>query len=350
VIQYGTVVAVIALGLLVTETGWGVLAKRIATRGWILGLGIAVALILLAVGLSYSIVTFALSLSVLGAMSIFPVPLLRWLAMTAGGPGTGGSGTGQYSVFTGIGLVAGSALGPALFGVIGYFWLSVVAAGLWIGGISVLAILPWARLDVPVRHTSVLRQIRHILMPHFAVVAALVALFLVCYALPSNFLQYYSVDIFGGSPADSGYVIGAMRATSLAAGLLLGRVVDRWGPPRSAPFGFLVIIAGTVGTLGSHSYAEMIAFTLVFAVGVGWLNADLLPLALDSVSRDLQGTAVGLFGSFEDVGLLIGPILIGGVYSAFGASTMFIIIAAVAGAGMVGAAALASLTRQAPDP
>jgi MFS family permease len=340
VVEYGAVVAVISLGLLSTETLWGALAHRMAERRSILGLGALVAAILVGVGLSDSALTFALSMGLLGAMVIFPVPLLRWLALTAAGPGTGSSGTARYSVFSGSGTVIGAALGPAVFEVIGFFWLAVAAAVLWSLSLAFLLLLPWARLEAPARGGPILRQVRRIATPYFGAAAALVALFWLCYSLTSSFLQYYSVDLFGGTPAESGYVIGGMRAVALAAGLLLGRFSDRRGAARSAPFGFALIAAGTMGTFFSQNYPQMTLATIVFAVGAGWLSVTLLPLALVKIPRALQGTAVGLFGSCEDLGQFVGPIMIGGVYAAYGATSIFIAVAAVAVAGVLGSAAL----------
>lgn len=344
VVQYGTVVAVLALGLLATEAAWGVLAHRVASRVWILSLGSMVALTFLGVGFSDSTPSFALSLGLLGALAIFPVPLMRWLAVTVGGPGTGGSGIARFSVFTGAGLISGSALGPVLYVAVGFFWLSVAATGLWVLATAVLVVMPWARLDAPPRRGSALLQVRSVFTRHFGTVCALVMLYFLCASLTSNFLQYYSVRPFGGTPAESGYVIGAARTTSLVCGLLLGRAVDRWGPSRSAPFGFLLLVAGSVGTLASQTYPEMVLATLVFGVGGGWLNVSLLPLSLATVPSELQGTAIGVFGSFEDLGQIEGPFLIGGAYAAIGVSAIFVVVAGVAALGAVAAAALGRST------
>jgi MFS family permease len=345
VVQYGTVVAVFALGMLTLESVWGALSYRLASRGAMLGLGVGVAAIFVAVALSHSFATFALTFGVLGAMMIFPVPLMRWIALTSGGPGTGGTGTGRYAVFFGVGLVIGSSLGPLLYVAIGFLSLSVLAVVLWMGSIGLLMIVPWPLLNVARRTASVVRQVRRVFTPYFGSVALLVTLYFTSYSLTAQFLQYYSVDLFGGSAVASGYVIGATRGTTLVAGFLLGSVVDRWGPSRSPPFGFLLLVAGALGTFFSHSYAEMVAATLVFATGAGWLSAGLLPLALAPVSHDLQGTAVGVFGSFEDFGLLVGPVLIGSVYSAYGPASIFLFVAGVATAGAVAATVLASVAR-----
>jgi MFS family permease len=156
-----------------------------------------------------------------------------------------------------------------------------------------------------------------------------VVLYFVTSSLTINFLQYYSVDLFHGTPTDAGYVIGAARGTALFAGFFLGPLVDRWGASRVSPAGFLLMVEGVLGTLFSASYSEMVAATLVLAVGSGWLSASLLPLALGPVPRPAQGTAIGVFGSFEDLGLLVGPVLIGAVYATYGATSIFPVVAVV---------------------
>jgi len=157
-----------------------------------------------------------------------------------------------------------------------------------------------------------------------------VVVYFLAYSLTINFLQYYSVDLFGGTASEAGYVIGAARGVAVIAGLLLGPYIDRWGTGRSTPLGFLLMAMGALGTFFSVGYGEMVAATLVFSVGAGWLSASLLPLALGPIPRSAQGTAVGVFGSFEDMGLLVGPILIGAVYATYGALSIFPVVAVVA--------------------
>jgi MFS family permease len=329
VFQYGTALAVFAFGMLATESLWGALAFRIGRPRPIALLGGLVAVILLSVGLSSSFFAFVVTLGLLGMFVIFPVPLMRWLALTARGPGTGGSGTGRYGLFFGVGLVAGTAAGPLVFVQVGFLPLAVGAVALSVVSTLVLTVLPWKEVGLPPRELGTLGQVRAVLTRHFAACSLLVVLYFVTYSLSVNFLQYYSVALFGGTPAEAGYVIGAARATSLVAGFLLGPLTDRWGAAQVAPAGFLLMVAGTLGTLYATSYTEMIAATLVLGVGAGWLSASLLPLALGPVPRPAQGTAVGVFGSFEDLGLLVGPVLIGAVYATYGATRIFPVVAAV---------------------
>lgn len=342
VLQYGTVLAVNALGMLATEGLWGLVAFRIGRPRVILSLGTGLTVVLFALGFDRSFFEFAATYGLVGVLFIFPIPLSRWLSLTARGPGTGGAGTGRYGLFFGVGLVAGTAVGPLAF--VGYGYLPVAVAAVLISVVAtlLLASAPWTAVALPERRPSAPRQVREIFQRHFTLCAALVTVYFVAYCLSVNFLQYYSVALFGGTPTAAGYVIGAARAVTLTSGFLLGPTIDRWGPSRAAPIGFLTVAFGALATLASTDYTEMVAATILFSTGTGLLSATLLPLALAPVPSESQGTAVGIFGSFEDLGLLLGPILIGGVYSGYGARSVFPLVAGVA----VGGALLAALVRR----
>ena len=129
---------------------------------------------------------------------------------------------------------------------------------------------------------------------------------------------------------DTGYVIGGVRGVALLTGVLIGSWVDRWGVNRAAPAGFLLLAAGALGSWVSSNYAEMTTSTLVLAIGAGWLGVTLLPMALSRIQPAHQGTAVGVFGSFEDLGLILGPLLLGAVYSALGPRNLFPVAVALA--------------------
>jgi MFS family permease len=335
VVEYGVAIAILALGMLLTESFWGVLAFRIGNIRPIVGLGIVVVLIYAAIGFSTTFLTLAVSLGLLGALVIFPVPLMRWMALTALGPGTGGRGTGLFGLFFGTGIVAGTALGPFIYVDFGFTVLTVVIMASYSAGVALTVFLPWDQVALPRREPGFTRHVRAVFTTPFVIAAVLVVLALLVKSLVWSFLQYYSVTPFQGTPTEAGYVIGAAQATSLVAGVLLGILVDRWGPGRSAPFGFVLMALGTCGTLFSSTYSEMVGATMLFAVGVGWLSAGLLPLALSPVPRPLQGTAIGVFGSFEDFGLLIGPILISTVYATYGVRSVFLTVTLLAVAGAV---------------
>ncbi|MCI4372066.1 MAG: MFS transporter [Thermoplasmata archaeon] len=335
VAQYGIAIAALALGMLLTEAAWGVVAFRLGNARTILLLGVVVGVLYAAVGVSDSFLTLVVSLGLLGALFVFQVPLMRWMALTAWGPGTGGQGSGVYGLFSGTGLVVGTALGPLLFVEFGFARLTILVIVAYLVGVSFTILLPWDQVSLPPRRRGFARHIRAVFSRPFALGSALVVLAYFGKSLVWSFLQYYSVGLFHGTPSQAGYVIGAAQATSLVAGAVLGVLVDRWGAGQSTPFGFFLVLLGAFGTLFSTSYPEMVGATLVFATGLGWLSASLLPLALGGMPASQQGTAVGVFGSFEDLGLLVGPVVIGFAYAGYGVHTVFVLVAAVALAGVL---------------
>ena len=345
VLQYSIVLAASSFGMLATESLWGAVAFRIGRRPLILALGGSLTLVFVAVGFARSFVELVAILILLGVLFIFPIPLSRWLSLTAWGPGTGGAGTGRYGLFFGLGLVIGSSVGPLAYVRFGFVPLTMAAGVVSLAAAINFAAIPWETAALPSRGPDARSHVRDVLRQRFLLCAGLVTIYFVAYCLTVDFLQYYSMTLFGGTASDAGYVIGMARGVTLAAGFLLGPVVDRWSPERSSPLGFVLLAVGALGTLVATDYTGMIVATLVFSTGTGLLSASLLPLALGAVPRPAQGTAVGVFGSFEDLGLLVGPVVIGGAYSAYGAPSIFPVVAGIAAAGALFAAAIPRWTR-----
>ena len=333
IVEYGVTLAVYALGMLLTETLWGIWAFRLARPIAIGGIGLIVvgAMLLIAAATTYPVSLIAWG--VYGAFTVYLAPLLRWVAVHALGPGTGGTGTGRFGTFFGLGLVAGTTLGPLLYVRSGFF--SVVALGIvaFLASAWLVARIPWEVAGLPRSSSTPEAGPRALVVPQFVLALGIVFLYFLAVPLTSNFLQLYSVDLFHGTAEQTGYVLGAARATTLVASFVLGRSVDRRGPARSVPLGFLLIAAGALGTYLATTYGEMIGATLVFSAGTGWLSASILPYALEPIPKPAQGTAIGLFGSFEDLGLLLGPPIISLVWVGYGAWTIFPLVGGIGLAG-----------------
>jgi Major Facilitator Superfamily len=336
VVEYGVAIAGLALGMLVTETLWGTIAFRLARPRVIVGMAAAVAVVWVGLAAATEYAELVGLLALFGALLIFQVPLIRWVAMTALGPGTRSTGTGIYGLFSGAGLVAGTALGPVVYVTVGYPVLVLGSTGLYVGGTLLTLALPWSRTAPAASDGGLGTHLREVTTRPFLLVAGLVALAFVAKSLLLNFVQYYSIALFHGTPVAAGYLIGAGLAVVLGVGAVVGVKIDRWGAARSAPIGFLLVLAGAGTTWFAASYAPMVVGTLVLAAGVGWLSAALLPLAVGPLPLGVQGTGVGLIGSFEDLGLLVGPVALGAVYAAAGPRSLFVLVAGVLGAFLVG--------------
>ncbi len=330
VVEYGVALAIYALGTLATEGLWGYLAFRIGSARALGAVGAATAAVMVALGFARSFVEFAVLLGLYGMLVVYSTPLIRWIGMTAAGPGRASRGLGLLGLFFGIGLVGGTTAGPLLYSW-GGFWLNVyVGTIVFVVSTVPLLLVPWGTVPLPGHRTDGRGPLQVLRERRFVVASSLVVLYFMVYTLVSNFLQYYSTELFRGTVVDAGYIIGAARGVALVTGVLVGTRVDRWGAPQAAPAGFLLLAGGAVGTWLAHDYAEMVAATMVLATGSGFLAVTLLPMALSRILPADQGTAVGVFGSFEDLGLILGPLMFGVVYAALGPKDLFLVAAAVA--------------------
>ncbi len=127
VVEYGAALAVYALGTLGTEALWGYFAFRIGSARALGALGALTAVSMIALGFAQSFVVFAFVLGVYGMLVVYSTPLLRWIGMTASGPGRQSQGLGLLGLFFGVGLSAGTSVGPLLYSV-GGFWLNIEVA------------------------------------------------------------------------------------------------------------------------------------------------------------------------------------------------------------------------------
>ncbi len=349
VVEYGVTLSVYAAGMLLTESVWGLLAFRLGRAGRIGAIGLVVGAATLGLGLSTTFGAFLAALAVLGAVGVYLAPLQRWVSLSYRGPGSEGSGTGRWSSTFGLGLAVGAALGALSFVKVGFLAVSEVSLLFLAGAVVAAMALPWRDAALPRPRLEVRSTVRRLATRPFLVALCLVGLTFMAYTFATNFLQYYSTVLFGGTASEAGYVLGAGRIVALVAAFLLGTVVDRWGAARSIPLGFVLLLAGGIGTWVSASYSEMVAATLVFFAGYGWLSASLLPLALRSMPVADQGTAIGIFGSLEDAGLLLGPLLFGATWEVYGPRSIFPVVTALAAVG-VGASLLVALGRDTGTP
>ena len=334
VYEYGLTVGGYAAGMLLTESIWGILAFRLGRPAPLVAIGCAAAGAVGLLGFATTFPVFLVAEVLLGATGVYLAPLLRWVALSYAGPGSEGSGTGQWSAVFGLGLAAGVTAGPIGFVAFGFRMVAFSSIAALAIAVGAAALLPWWRVALPSRAGRPSVAWRTLATRPFLLALALVLIAFTAQTFTTNFLQYYSIVLFGGTPTEAGYVLGAGRLVSLAAAFFLGNAVDRWGPGQSIPAGFVLLLLGGIGTWLSRSYDEMVVATLVFSAGVGWLSASVLPLALNTMPRDHQGTAVGVFGSMEDAGLLVGPLLFGTMWSAYGSWSIFPVVVLVAAAGV----------------
>jgi len=188
VVEYGAALAIYALGTLATEGLWGYLAFRIGSARSLGALGAVTAVSMLALGFARSFLVLSLLLGLYGMLVVYSTPLLRWIGMRASGPGKAGLGLGRLGLFFGVGLSAGTAVGPLIYS-IGGFWTNVyVGTALFVISTIPLLFVPWGSVRLPLARPKGQSSLRALTERRFILAIVLVVLFFMIYTLVTNFL------------------------------------------------------------------------------------------------------------------------------------------------------------------
>ena len=143
------------------------------------------------------------------------------------------------------------------------------------------------------------------------------------FSIVRTFLPLYASGQIGMSTVQTGTLISTVAASQLVAMLFLGWVSDRFGRKLTAIVGFLLCSVSFLLYLLANTTLQI--FIVSIAVGLG-LSASLLLLSLvpDVTPKRTYGTVVGIYGSCEDLGIIIGPLIYGLVWSAIGSVYIFV--------------------------
>jgi len=110
----------------------------------------------------------------------------------------------------------------------------------------------------------------------------------------------------------------------VAQGLIIPRVVKKYGEKKGLLFSFILGTLSFIGMYVSRDIASFIVISIVFGIG----NSFFLPVVQSLLSKEVdaksQGTILGLNSSYISLGTIIGPIL-GGFIATFGIPLPFIL-------------------------
>lgn len=341
----GVVLSMFGVGMIVFEFGWGWLADRF---------GVQVPLIISRFGMAASMVGFALNRSLLGLAIAY---LLCAGFMVAGGP-LGRAFLGVYLPrqqrgtalgFHGAAMTLGGAFGALGGGLVaGRFGLTTVfmvaPAFPVLAGIIGLYVF---RGSYTTRLTSLGTESDRARMAGTAkftyfvpvlVISTVVLLMFFGFQGERSFLPIL-VAVKLNLPAV--YSGATLSFLGIGTGLLMvpfGRLSDRWGRKPTILAGLFIGVVGLVGYGLATSFAFVLAAAAVRAVGTAMMWPAATALLADTTPRSRQGIVMAIYGEFENVGAMIGPILAGYAWGLAGISAAFYSVAIFVALGAIAAA------------
>ncbi|MGE4273541.1 MAG: MFS transporter [Desulfitobacterium sp.] len=293
---------------------WGRLSDRIGRRPVLLiglsGYGITFFLFGMAGNLPLLIAFRALSGMVSSAT--LPTAMAYMADITEGADRS--KSMGMLGAAMGLGMVFGPALGG---------WLGDYSFTLpfYFAGTLALLVLPFAWKLLPETLKKPTKQPKEKVRLHIGVVRdALFPLFVFGFVLSFTMAMFettftlFAAERVGFGPKEMGMVFMIIGIVGvIVQGMLIGKVVKRFGDAKPAKFGALLCALAFLWMIWAPNAVLLVLGTMVFMIG----NSLMTPTSSSLVtknSHNQQGASLGVYQSFGSLGRILGPLFGGGIY------------------------------------
>jgi MFS family permease len=230
-------------------------------------------------------------------------------------------------------ILLGVSFGPTIGGVVAELWglrapFYVMAVfGLIVAGLSWRFVTAEAGAPHGPRapRPPVVVVARHVLGRSFLYVLSLTFyVFAVRAGTRANLIPLFGGERGGLSESQIGIVLSASAFANFAVLWHAGALLDRRGRQRVA----LPTLAATAlfcfGFASSPGFLNLLAMSTGLGVVLGYLAPAPAAMVADLTPRDLLGPVIGVYRMAGDVGLLVGPVALGALATAFGFEAAFV--------------------------
>ena len=232
-----------------------------------------------------------------------------------------------YGAFN-VGIIAGGPLGGVIAGAFGLRAPLYVYAGVLVVSAAFFRRFvpdpPRVPRDEAVKVSSRDRLVAVLRDPSLMRIAVMnFAYLLMIVSVYDTLMPLFARDHLHLSPTTIGGVFAIALTTELLLMYPSGAAADRAGrkPVGIATFGWLIVIISLIGLTNSRP----LFFVVMALVGTATGSSSVVPTAMlgDLAAKASSGTAVGVFRFAGDLGMTIGPLLVGFAANAFGFKVAF---------------------------
>jgi len=154
------------------------------------------------------------------------------------------------------------------------------------------------------------------------------------HSLIQPILSVFANEELGVSVANVGILFTLMGITSIITTLPMGAVSDRVGRKTTLTLGKVIDAFSAVLIIMSGSFWFLLLVMMLRGVGRGASNPSLVALFSSLMPASNRGKSMGIFNSFQNVGLVVGSTLGGFLYDAVSYQFPFIACAAISLVGI----------------
>jgi MFS family permease len=345
--QWGVLSAAFAFGMIFAEPTWGWISDRVGIFKPLLISQLVYALLIPLFILTGSMGALLAVQLPRGAFGVAVGVLGRKALAYSLGPGKKGMGIGLFQTS----MIAGTAVGPLLGGYVldrgDYPSVFILCSVLSLVTAFIIA-SNRAKLSPPLDQGLAADVIEPKALPTVSAmrnkgfylsfsVLALIAICL-CAAMGAGnaFVPLLGTSVLGLQASQVALILAVTSTVSGLFALVLGGMSDRLGRSPLVVGGLLLLGISLVGYGHADGIISMAIFILLFSIGVAAAMPAVAAWVSDITPLSRQGQMLGLYGSFEDVGVMVGPLICGFLWDASGPRPAFVVcgLIAVIGVGL----------------
>jgi MFS family permease len=125
---------------------------------------------------------------------------------------------------------------------------------------------------------------------------------------------------------DIGRIATVMSAFTFSWALLqplTGHTSDRFGRKRIIVVGLAGSVISVVSLTLTGNFIFLVAFSLLLGLEAAFFYTPLVAMVSDIAPSELEGTLIGSYRFFRDMGYFVGPLLLGAIADSMGLTTAF---------------------------
>ena len=323
IVGWSTLAAMFALGMFLFEWVWGSLSDRTNRRHLLIISFVCMSAIFILYTLHGSFFFFLVLQLLSGAVGVVVGPTTRASVSEESSLKSAGLYASGWWVFSSIGRIIGPLIGTYIAQSWSFEYSFYTSSAL---SVLLIFIVFWSfppSRQLAGRSKSMIYGLNSTLRRRSAQFLFLSAIFaFMGFSIVRAFLPLYASGRFGMSTVEVGTLISTVAASQLVAILFLGWLSDRFGRKPMIIVGFLLCSGSFLLYLLANTAYQI--FLVSIAAGLG-LSATSLLLAIvpDVTPKRMYGTVVGIYGSCEDLGIMVGPLVYGLVWSTIGPVYIF---------------------------
>ncbi|MDR3514776.1 MAG: MFS transporter [Azospirillaceae bacterium] len=247
-------------------------------------------------------------------------------------------GMGVIGAAFGLGFIIGPAIGGILAGPdpvnADFVAPALLAAGLsaiaWTGTLLVLPESLGADIRAAIRRQPRIGRLAaartHLARPVLGRLIALGFLMIAVFSAMESTFALWAMGQFNWGPQDTGMIfayIGVVAA--ILQGGLIGRLSHRFGDERLLITGIVALAAGLAALAAATTLPLVLVATTLLAAGFGAANPSLSSLISRQAGLLERGAVMGVFQSASSLSRVLGPVLGGLAFAAWGRQSPFIV-------------------------